>query len=36
MENGITITIKPLPKQHLAWQKLNDSITKYILFGGGA
>lgn len=29
-------TIKPLPKQHLAWQKLLDKVTKYILFGGGA
>ena len=28
--------ISPLPKQHLAWQKLLDKITKYILFGGGA
>ena len=32
----ITPTIKPLPKQHLAWQKLIDNITKYVLFGGGA
>lgn len=28
--------IRPLPKQHLAWEKLKDTITKYILFGGGA
>lgn len=32
----ITPTIKPLPKQYKAWQKLLDNITKYILFGGGA
>jgi len=32
----ITPTIKPLPKQYKAWQKLLDAITKYILFGGGA
>jgi len=37
MEQKIIIpTIKPLPKQYLAWQKLWDIITKYILFGGGA
>lgn len=35
-QKTITPTIKPLPKQHLAWQKLLDKITKYILFGGGA
>ena len=29
-------TIRPLPKQHLAWEKLLDKMTKYILFGGGA
>ena len=33
---GIKPTIRPLPKQHLAWDKLLDKITKYILFGGGA
>ena len=32
----ITPTIKPLPKQHLAWTKLLDNETKYLLFGGGA
>ena len=35
-QKNITPTISPLPKQHLAWQKLLDKITKYILFGGGA
>lgn len=35
-QKTITPTIKPLPKQHLAWQKLLDKLTKYILFGGGA
>lgn len=30
------ITLKPTPKQHQAWEKLNDLVTKYILFGGGA
>lgn len=35
-QKTITPTISPLPKQHLAWQKLLDKITKYILFGGGA
>lgn len=29
-------TIKPLPKQHLAYQKLQDKKTKYVIFGGGA
>lgn len=29
-------TIKPLPKQHIAYQKLQDKGTKYIIFGGGA
>lgn len=28
--------IKPLPKQHLAYQKLQDKKTKYVIFGGGA
>lgn len=32
----ITPTIKPLPKQYLAWEKLWDKVTKYLLFGGGA
>ena len=32
----ITPTIKPLPKQHIAWTKLQDNQTKYLLFGGGA
>ena len=36
IQKTITPTIKPLPKQHLAWQKLLDKVTKYILFGGGA
>lgn len=29
-------TIKPTPKQHLAWQKLQDKITRQVVFGGGA
>ena len=29
-------TIRPLPKQNLAWTKLLDNETKYLLFGGGA
>ena len=36
IQKTITPTIKPLPKQHLAWVKLLDKLTKYILFGGGA
>lgn len=32
----ITPTIKPLPKQYIAWKLLWDTVTKYILFGGGA
>lgn len=28
--------IQPTPKQHEAWQKLQDTTTKYLLFGGGA
>jgi len=28
--------IKPLPKQHIAYQKLQDEKTKYVIFGGGA
>lgn len=29
-------TIRPLPKQDRAWDKLLDFVTKYVLFGGGA
>jgi hypothetical protein len=29
-------TIKPLPKQHHAYELLKDRRVKYILFGGGA
>lgn len=29
-------TLAPTWKQHLAWEKLNDSITEFVLFGGGA
>ncbi len=29
-------TIKPLPKQHIAYELLKDNIVKYLLFGGGA
>ena len=25
-----------MPKQYLAWEKLLDAVTKYLLFGGGA
>ena len=32
----INPTIQPLPKQHSAWELLQDNETKYILFGGGA
>lgn len=32
----ITPTIQPTPKQNLAWKKLLDKKTKYIVFGGGA
>jgi len=31
----ITPTIKPLPKQYIAWELLWNKTTKYILFGGG-
>jgi len=31
-----SITLKPTLKQHKAWEYLNDLVTKYILFGGGA
>lgn len=30
------ITLKPTPKQHLAYQVLEDKETKYPVFGGGA
>ena len=29
-------TIKPTKKQYLAWEKLLDDSTKYVVFGGGA
>src|SRR5687768_16262315 len=32
----MTPTIKPTPKQHLAWQKLQDKTTRAVVFGGGA
>lgn len=32
----ITPTIRPTGKQHQAYQKLQDKITRFILFGGGA
>jgi hypothetical protein len=32
----MTPTIKPTPKQHLAWQKLQDKTTRSVVFGGGA
>lgn len=32
----MTPTIKPEPKQHLAWQKLKDAYTRFVFFGGGA
>jgi phage terminase large subunit len=32
----ITPTIQPTPKQELAWEKLLDLVTKFLLFGGGA
>ena len=31
-----TVDITPTRKQHLAYQKLNDKLTRYIIFGGGA
>lgn len=31
-----TPTIRPLPKQEIAWEILQDKIIKYLLFGGGA
>jgi len=33
---AITPTIRPTPKQELAWQKLQDDTTRFLLFGGGA
>jgi hypothetical protein len=30
------VNICPTIKQEEAWDKLQDSITRYILFGGGA
>lgn len=32
----ITPTIRPTPKQELAWQYLQDDTTRFFLFGGGA
>lgn len=32
----MTPVIKPLPKQEIAWEVLQNDITKYLLFGGGA
>lgn len=32
----MTPTIQPTPKQHLAWQALQDNECKYPVFGGGA
>lgn len=32
----ITPTIKPEPKQHLAYEYLYDNVTSYVGFGGGA
>lgn len=29
-------TIRPTPKQHLAWLKLKDDTTRSVVFGGGA
>lgn len=33
---GHTPTIRPTVKQELAWQKLQDATTRFLLFGGGA
>jgi phage terminase large subunit len=33
---GLTPTIRPTPKQELAWHKLQDDETRFLLFGGGA
>lgn len=32
----ITPTIRPTYKQDLAYEKLSDSVTRFLLFGGGA
>lgn len=32
----LTPTIRPTPKQELAWDKLQDATTRFLLFGGGA
>src|ERR1700710_1403045 len=32
----VTPTIRPTLKQELAWQKLQDATTRFLLFGGGA
>jgi phage terminase large subunit len=32
----MVVTIAPLYKQHLAWQKWFDDKTRFLLFGGGA
>jgi len=36
MRTEITPTIKPTKKQHQAWLMLQDTISKYVVFGGGA
>ncbi len=36
MSENIVPTIEPTIKQHYAYQKLWDRITRFILFGGGA
>lgn len=32
----LTPTLRPTPKQHLGYQLLNDDVTRFLLFGGGA
>jgi phage terminase large subunit len=32
----LTPRIRPTPKQELAWEKLQDDITRFLLIGGGA
>jgi phage terminase large subunit len=32
----MTPTIQPTKKQHLAWEKLRDQVTRAVVFGGGA